>query len=127
MDLVKLSKSDITLEPPQHDLRGRMLLESNDKEFGDIDDLYVDRDERKIRFLEVSTGGIMGIGKKHYLIPIEAVDDETPGAVHLSQSEETIKGSPEFDPHSESDPEFQRAVYEHYGYTVPSAGDQRQA
>lgn len=79
----------------------------------------------KVRFLEVSAGGFLGIGKKHYLVPIEAVDDETPGAVHVDQSAEKLQASPAFDPEGEIDDDLQRAVYEHYGYPAYDAGRQQ--
>lgn len=126
MDLVKLRRHEHPA-PPQHELRGRMVLDSRDRECGDIEALYVDREERKARLMEIASGGFMGIGKKHHLVPVEAIDDETPGAVHLSVSEEAIKASPEFDPHGEIGEELMRAVYEHYGYPVPRAGDHQPA
>jgi hypothetical protein len=38
-----------------------------------VEDLYVDRQEREVRFLEVGTGGFLGIREKRFLVPVEAV------------------------------------------------------
>src|SRR3712207_7384549 len=43
---------------------------------GDVAGLYVDTDERKLRYLHIVTTGFLGLGRKHYLIPFEEVDDE---------------------------------------------------
>jgi hypothetical protein len=40
---------------------------------GSVEDLYVDRQEREVRFLEVGAGGFLGIGEKRFLVPVEAV------------------------------------------------------
>lgn len=126
MNLVKLSASDVSLEPPEEDLRGRILLDSGGKELGDIEEVYVDTNEDKIRFVEVRTGGILGLGKKPCLIPVEAAEEVTPGSVKVSHSEEVIIGSPEFDPDGDILPELLRAVYEHYGYSPPFSLERQQ-
>jgi sporulation protein YlmC with PRC-barrel domain len=38
-----------------------------------VEDLYIDWQEREVRFLEVGTGGFLGIGKKRFLVQVEAV------------------------------------------------------
>ncbi len=121
MNLAKLSASDVSLEPPEEDLRKRMLLDSNAKQLGDIEEVYVDTNENKTRFVEVRTGGILGLGTTPRLIPIEAAEEVTPGSVRVGHSEETVLGSPEFNPDAEITPDMLRAVYEHYGYSPPSS------
>jgi sporulation protein YlmC with PRC-barrel domain len=34
---------------------------------GSVSDLYIDPEDREVRFLEVGTGGFLGIGKKRFL------------------------------------------------------------
>ena len=38
-----------------------------------VEDLYIDRQEREVRFLEVGAGGFLGIGERRFLVPVEAV------------------------------------------------------
>jgi hypothetical protein len=38
-----------------------------------VEDLYIDRQEREVRFLEVGAGGFLGIGEGRFLVPVEAV------------------------------------------------------
>jgi hypothetical protein len=40
---------------------------------GSVSDLYIDWQEREVCFLEVGTGGFLGIGKKLFLVQVEAV------------------------------------------------------
>ncbi len=40
---------------------------------GSVEDLYIDRQEREVRFLEVGVGGFLGIGERRFLVPVEAV------------------------------------------------------
>ena len=72
MNVTKLAKHEYPARP-QHDVRGRSVLDSRDRIVGAVADLYVDEDERHLRFLDVVTEGFMDLGKKHYLVPFEAV------------------------------------------------------
>jgi len=62
-NLVKMSDSDFRLEEPWQDIRRLDVHDVNGEQIGSVEDLYVDRDSRLPRFLEVSAGGFLGIGK----------------------------------------------------------------
>jgi hypothetical protein len=115
MDLEKLARHQHP-RPPQQELRGHRVLDSRNREIGDVTGLYVDSDERKLRYLHLVTAGFLGLGRKHYLIPYEDVDEETPGIVKLRHDQETIEGSPRFDPHTLPTEDYQRDIRKHYGY-----------
>lgn len=115
VDLEKLARHQHP-RPPQHELRGHRVLDSGNREFGDVAGLYVDRDERKLRYLHILTTGFLGLGRKHYLIPFEEVDDEAPGMVKVRHDQETIESSPTFDPHTLPNENYQRDIRNHYGY-----------
>jgi len=102
--------------PPQRELRGHRVLDSRNREFGDVTALYVDTDERKLRFIQVTSSGFLGLGRKHYLVPFEDVDEETPGSVNLRHDQETIESSPTFDPHTLPTDDYQRDIRKHYGF-----------
>ena len=70
-DLVKLSESDIHLDEPWQDIRQLDVYDTHGEQIGSVEDLYVDRHARDPRFLDVSAGGFLGIGKKHFLIPVD--------------------------------------------------------
>jgi hypothetical protein len=103
--------------PPERDLRGRRVVDSQDNEIGNVAGLYVDRAERKLRFMHVVTQGFLGLGRRHYLLPIEEVTDENPaGMVQLRHDLETIQRAPEYDPHTLPSEDYQLAIREHYGH-----------
>jgi hypothetical protein len=60
--------------PPQRELRQESVLDFSNRFLGDVANLYVD-DNRELRFVDVLARGFMGLGRKHYLVPIEAIAD----------------------------------------------------
>jgi sporulation protein YlmC with PRC-barrel domain len=117
-NLLKMSDADFRLEEPWQDIRGLDVYDVNGEQIGSVEDLYVDRDSRLPRFLEVSAGGLLGIGKKHFLIPIEEVSrDMDEDRVTLNQRREKVVDSPDFDPDDVSNPDIQRAIRAYYGHT----------
>ncbi|MEU1250076.1 PRC-barrel domain-containing protein [Micromonospora arida] len=60
--LVKLGDSGQTIAAAEQDVRGRHVLDVDGDDLGKVDDLLIDRDERKVRFLRVEHGGVLGIG-----------------------------------------------------------------
>jgi hypothetical protein len=63
-----------------------------------VSDLYIDRHEREVRFLEVGAGGFLGIGKKNYLVPVEAVTQVTEARVTIEPGRtEKMAGPAPFD------------------------------
>jgi sporulation protein YlmC with PRC-barrel domain len=114
-DLVKMSASGFVLEDRSWDLRGRKVCDRDGQEIGEVEDLYADREEQRVRFLSVSAGGTLGIGEKHFLIPMEVVAEASADRVVLTQDRDTVTSAPDFDEEAEPDREYQRAVYRHYG------------
>lgn len=72
-NLIKLSELDVPLEEPWQDTRGLDVYDITDEQIGSVEDLYVDRETRQARFMVVSAGGFLGVGKKRLLIPVEEV------------------------------------------------------
>jgi hypothetical protein len=115
MNLIRLQRHQHPA-PPQRELRQESVLDSGNRFLGDVANLYVD-DNRELRFVDVLTRGFMGLGRKHYLVPIEAIADQGPGAITLGVDQETVERAPRFaNPHVGPDEELQRATREHYGY-----------
>ena len=73
LGLVRLGDSDFVPVNPGDDLRGKEIRDPHGQRIGCVEDLYVDRQEREVRFLEVGAGGFLGIGEKRFLVPVEAV------------------------------------------------------
>ena len=120
--LVKLSDLDHVIADPDDDIRGRTVRDANGEDLGKVDDLLVDAKQRKVRFLRVESGGVLGIGATPSFIPIEAVTD-VDEEVHINQSANTVADAPRYDPELVERPQtdYYDRVYGYYGY-VPFWG-----
>lgn len=113
--LVKLGDSDKTIADRSEDIRGRRVIDKNRQRIGKVDALLLDEQEQKIRFLEVSHGGFLGIERDKSFIPIEAILTITKDEVHINQSAETIAHAPMYDPALANQNHFFDDTYGHYG------------
>ncbi len=96
--LIKLSDSDFVLENPEQDIRGEDVCDVHGERIGSVDDLYIDRQGREVRFLELGAGGFLGIGEKHLLIPVESITEVGEGRVTIEPGRtEKVTGPPPFD------------------------------
>jgi hypothetical protein len=58
----------------------------------------------------------LGFGKRHHLVPAEAIADESLGAIIPRVDQQAVESAPMLaDPHAGPDEELQRAAREHYG------------
>ena len=116
--LIKLSNTDLHLEEPWQDIRELDVYDTYGEQIGSVEDLYVDQQARHPHFLDVSAGGFLGIGKRHFLIPVEEVSREvSENQVTVNYPREKVMDSPEFDPDVLPGLDLQRAIYAYYGRT----------
>ncbi|HUX86848.1 MAG TPA: PRC-barrel domain-containing protein [Chloroflexota bacterium] len=90
----RLSDSKLTVKHPDEDVRGRKVLDKAGEDIGTVDDLFIGDRESKVRFLRVEAGGVLGIGAKVVLIPVDAITQVTATAVHIDRSREHVAGGP---------------------------------
>lgn len=96
--LVRLSDSGFVAANPEDDLCGKGVLDPQGQRLGKVEDLYIDGQEREVRFLEVGSGGVLGIGEKHFLVPVEAVTEVAEGWVTIELGgTEKVDGPAPFD------------------------------
>jgi uncharacterized protein YrrD len=109
---------DMPLEEPWQDTRGLDVYDIIDEQIGSVEDLYIDREARQARFIVVSVGGLLGVGKKHLLIPAEEVSrDVGEDRVTITEPRDKVLNSPEFDPGvGVPPPDLQRAIEAYYGH-----------
>jgi len=101
--------------PPHHELRQKTVLDSGVRAVGQVDNLYVD-DDMDLQFVDVEKSGFFGLGKKHHLVPVEAIAEEGPGSITLTVDEQTVESAPTLsNPHDAPDEDLQRAAREHCG------------
>ena len=71
--LVRMGDSGFVPANPEDNLRGKDVYDPHGQRMGSVEDLYIDRQEREVRYLEVGAGGFLGIGERRFLVPVEAV------------------------------------------------------
>jgi hypothetical protein len=110
---MKLARLEFTQHPrpPQHELRQRGVFDSVGRPIGHVENIYVD-EEGTFRFLDVVMGGFMGLGKKHHLVPVEAIAEEEPGSsITLRVDRQTVQSAPMLgDLHTAPEEGLQRAA-----------------
>lgn len=112
--LVRLSESNTTLNNLDEDIRNRPITDTDGDEIGKVDDLFVDQETGRVRFLVVGQGGVLGVGKKHFLIPVDAITTVERHAIRVNLSSDRAKLMPEFD-ETRGEPNFE-SVYSWWGY-----------
>ncbi len=114
--LRKLRDIDRTVSPAE-DIRGRMVKDKDGQDLGRIDGLLIDDDERRVRFLEVASGGFLGLGETKSLIPVEAITHITDDEVHIGHTRQHVAGAPPYDPDLVApDPGYYAGLYPYYGF-----------
>jgi sporulation protein YlmC with PRC-barrel domain len=119
MALIKLRDSDLPRDPNAKALLDGDVYDPDGERIGSVKDLYIDTDEEDVRFLDLGAGGFLGLGEKHFMVPMEAVTDTSGGGVTIEQSHEKVEGSPELDTKGVPEEAYQQEVYDYYGYRYP--------
>lgn len=118
--LIRLEDSGLRLSDAAEDVRGHKVIDSDGERIGKVSGLYVDGVDHKVRFLEVSAGGFLGIGEKTFMVPVDAVTKIHDDHVHLGHNVQHVIGSPEYVPDLERDPQgwerYWTDIYAHYEY-----------
>ena len=117
-NLTKLSESHLPLEEPWQDMRGLDVYDNRDEQIGSVEDLYLDREARLASYLVVSAGGLLGVGKKTFLVPVEEVSrDVGEERVTVTVPKDKVLNSPEFDQDvGVPTADLQRAIDAYYGH-----------
>jgi len=117
--LRRLSDTELTVADPAEDIRDRKVVDRDGEELGEVDDLLIDERDKRVRFLEVASGGFLGIGETKFLLPVEAITRISEDTVYVNQTRQHIIGAPAYDPdliHEDAGEGYYGDVYKHYGY-----------
>jgi sporulation protein YlmC with PRC-barrel domain len=114
--LRKLKDTELTVARPSEDIRERTVLDANGEEIGVADELFIDEEERKVRFIRVSSGGFLGLGATKFLIPVDAVTKVDTDSVHVDQTRERLAGAPRYEPALIERQDYFQSLYGYYGY-----------
>jgi sporulation protein YlmC with PRC-barrel domain len=115
--LERLVDSPLTLADNERDLRHYDVYDVDGQNVGSVHALYVDRRERRVRFLEVKGGGVLGIGDRSILVPIDAVERYDEQGVYLGHPGSRLAQAPAYDPELVEDRGYWESLYGWYGYT----------
>jgi sporulation protein YlmC with PRC-barrel domain len=125
--LIRLSDTELTIANPAEDIRGRTVVDRDGEDLGEVADLLLDDPEKRVRLLEVASGGFLGLGKTQFLLPVEAITRISDDTVYVNQARQYIAAAPHYDPdliHREAGVKGYEAdergyyddVYHYYGY-----------
>lgn len=114
-ELVKLGDTGKTVADKHEDIRGYTVRDGSGEEIGTVEELLIDVEEEKVRFLIVASGGFLGIGKDKTFIPVDAVSHISNAQVLLNPTREQIAEAPEYDPDLADARSFYEGVYGYYG------------
>jgi sporulation protein YlmC with PRC-barrel domain len=117
--LVKLSDAHLVLSNTAQDVRNRKVIDRHGEEIGHVSDLFVDKLENKLRMLQVGAGGFLGLGDRHFLVPVDAITSVSKDEVHIDQTREKVVNSPVYDPalNEAPSPDILAGYYFYYGYS----------
>ncbi len=123
MNVIRLQEHEHPARP-DHDVRNQSVLDSRAHVIGYVANLFVDEDERHLRFIDVVPENWLGRPREnhHHLIPFEAllpraesIRRDSYAEVELQVDKETVESSPTLPPSLDApDSELQEAVRQHY-------------
>lgn len=118
--LRRLSDTKLKVADPAADIRDRQVIDRDGEEIGEVEDLLIDEHDRRVRFLEVTSGGFLGIGQTQFLLPVDAITRITDDTVYVNQTRHHIAGAPPYDPdliHRDvGEKSYYGDVYRYYDY-----------
>lgn len=119
-ELEKLSDTRLILGDSEQDVRSRKVIDRHGDDIGHVSDLFIDQDERKVRMLEIRAGGFLGLGDRHFLLPVDAITSVTKDEVRVNQTRERVVQSPVYDPTlvARSPREYWEPYYGYYGLSA---------
>jgi sporulation protein YlmC with PRC-barrel domain len=113
--LHSLGDTDLALADRAEDIRGRQVLDAGGEEVGEVEDLLIDDERKKVRFLRVASGGFLGLGETKFLIPVDAVSRVDEEHVHIDRTRDKLTGAPRYDPQL-VDRAYLDRLYGYYGH-----------
>ena len=85
--------------PTWQELKERKVVDVRGEEIGELSELYIDVERKKVSHLVVMSGGWIGkLGAKYHTIPVEQVVEYNEDRIVVDRSREQAEGVGKFDP-----------------------------
>jgi len=99
-------------------IKGEKVINKDGEHLGKIEDLMIDLENRRVIYAILSIGGFLGIGDKHFAIPLEALSYRpNERAFLLDVSKDVLEEAEGFDKdYIPSNRNALASIYTHYGY-----------
>lgn len=114
--LVWLGETYRTVADPEADVRGLEAVDADGDPMGTVDDLLVDEEADRVRFLRIGSGGFLGLGRQHFLVPVDAVTVTGDHIVITGRDSSRLDDAPAYDPELTDDREYYDRLYTWWGY-----------
>jgi uncharacterized protein (TIGR02271 family) len=103
---------------PEHDFRGRTVLDRDGEKIGKVDELYYDEQGGQPEWALVNTGLF---GTKKTFVPIKDAS-RTGEDLQVSVTKDLVKDAPSIDADEELSEQEERRLFEHYGVPYTTEG-----
>ena len=114
--LSRLRDAGRTVSSPNEDIRGRLVRDEDGRNLGRINCLLIDVVAREIRFMEVASGGFLGLGERTSFIPVSAITQVTETDASISRTGAPAAGASRYDPDVVAvDPDYAENMYPYLG------------
>lgn len=92
--LTSLRTADLAIQDRGEDVRGRIVRDEGWNTIGRVSGLVVDPVERRVRLLEIASGGFLGLGRRTALVPLESISHIGGDAVSIRSGTSARPTSP---------------------------------
>ena len=118
-ELERLTHSGVRMADPAMDVRDREVFDRDGQSVGTVSDVLIEPESGEVRLVEVTSGGgVLGLGRKSRLVPIEVVTSGDPRTVYVERTREEILAADEYRPADGDEEEAQyAAAYAAYDLT----------
>ncbi len=121
--LRRLRDTEETISRSGGDIRGRTMRDTEGQEVGKIEGPFIDDVEERVRFIEVASGGLLGLGKSRSLVPVDAITRITDHDVFISHTRQHVAAAPPYDPDLVAkDAGYFPGLYPYYGFQNYASG-----
>jgi sporulation protein YlmC with PRC-barrel domain len=125
--LYSLNDEAYTVKDPAEDVRKHTVIDRDGNDIGSVEDLLIDGNEHRVRFLQIHEGGFLGMGGRRFLIPVDVITRIGDDKVFIDRTSDHVGAGPTYEPEVVAEESLRRdafqeggyyhGLYGHYGYT----------